>query len=284
MKNALISIIVPCYNQAEYLDECLQSVLDQTYENWECIIVNDGSPDNTEEVAKKWTEKDERFKYLLKVNGGLSSARNAGIEIAKGEWIQFLDCDDYIHLEKFSKSVALMKKESDLIVSNFQMIYDGVLSPPFCDLSLYEINLKNLILQWDVDFNIPVHCALFKRTNVGEIRFNEKLKAKEDWLFWIEFFKQENVSYNFINEHLAYYRHNEASLSKNFTLVFENVHLVHKYIYENSTLQIKDLIFQKLNNSIFSLNNINFNQKKYIRQLQNTKILKYYLSFKKLFQ
>ena len=62
----LISVIVPCYNQAQYLDECLQSVLEQTYQNWECIIVNDGSPDNTEEVVKKWTEKDPRFKYLKK--------------------------------------------------------------------------------------------------------------------------------------------------------------------------------------------------------------------------
>ena len=94
--NPLISVIVPCYNQAQYLDECLQSVLNQIYTDWECIIVNDGSPDHTEEVAKKWLEKDSRFRYIYKETGGLSSARNAGIKIAKGEWIQFLDCDDFI--------------------------------------------------------------------------------------------------------------------------------------------------------------------------------------------
>lgn len=66
-----VSVIVPCYNQAKYLSEALQSVLDKTYENWECIIVNDGSPDNTEEVAKQWVEKDSRFKYFYKENGGL---------------------------------------------------------------------------------------------------------------------------------------------------------------------------------------------------------------------
>jgi glycosyltransferase involved in cell wall biosynthesis len=77
--NPKISVIVPCYNQAIYLDECLQSVLDQTHENWECIIVNDGSTDHTEETAKKWTEKDARFIYIYKKNGGLSSARNAGL-------------------------------------------------------------------------------------------------------------------------------------------------------------------------------------------------------------
>ena len=94
--NPLISIIVPCYNQARYLDECLQSVLEQTYQNWECIIVNDGSPDSTEAVALKWTAQDPRFRYVLKKNGGLSSARNAGIEVAGGQWILPLDADDRI--------------------------------------------------------------------------------------------------------------------------------------------------------------------------------------------
>ena len=73
-----VSIIVPCYNQAQYLDDCLQSVLDQTYQDWECIIVNDGSPDNTAIIASVWTARDPRFKYIYKENGGLSSARNAG--------------------------------------------------------------------------------------------------------------------------------------------------------------------------------------------------------------
>ena len=89
--NPLISVIVPCYNQAQYLDECLQSVLNQTYQNWECIIVNDGSPDNTHEIAESYCRKDARFKYFYKENGGLSSARNAGISISNGEFIQFLD-------------------------------------------------------------------------------------------------------------------------------------------------------------------------------------------------
>ena len=76
-----ISVIVPCYNQAQYLDECLNSVLEQTYKDWECIIVNDGSPDNTEEVAKEWVKKDSRFKYFYKNNGGVNSARNSGLKL-----------------------------------------------------------------------------------------------------------------------------------------------------------------------------------------------------------
>ena len=94
-----VSVIVPCYNQAQYLDEALQFVIDQTYNNWVCIIVNDGSIQNTEEVAKKWVEKDARFTYLYKKNGGLSSARNTGIEKAKGNYILPLDADDKISNE-----------------------------------------------------------------------------------------------------------------------------------------------------------------------------------------
>ena len=83
--NPLVSIIVPCYNQAQFLPEALQSVLEQTHTNWECIIVNDGSPDNTEGVAQEWLVKDSRFKYVYKENGGLSSARNAGLDKVVGD-------------------------------------------------------------------------------------------------------------------------------------------------------------------------------------------------------
>jgi glycosyltransferase involved in cell wall biosynthesis len=93
-KCKLISIIIPCYNQAQYLDETLQSVLEQTYSNWECIIVNDGSPDETE-IITKWAAKILGLN-IYKKNGGLRSARNAGLEIATGDFIQFLDADDYL--------------------------------------------------------------------------------------------------------------------------------------------------------------------------------------------
>ncbi len=113
-----ISIIVPCFNQAQYLDEALQSVLEQTYINWECIIVNDGSPDNTEEIAKKWTEKDKRFKYLYQDNGGLSSARNFGINNANGEYILPLDADDKIAVNYVL--LALQEFDND---ANLKLVY-----------------------------------------------------------------------------------------------------------------------------------------------------------------
>ena len=118
--NPLVSIIVPCYNQAEYLPEALDSVLAQTYSNWECIIVNDGSPDNTEEVAKTYCEKDKRFKYLNKENGGVASARNEGIKASTGEFILPLDADDMIGTQYLEKAIGYFNlfPETKLVYCN----------------------------------------------------------------------------------------------------------------------------------------------------------------------
>ena len=120
----LVSIIVPCYKQAHYLREALQSVLEQSYSNWECIIVNDGSPDTTELVAKQWLEKDSRFHYLYKENGGLPSARNAGIKISTGEFILPLDADDILHPDYLKKTVPVLNKNNDLgVVSCYRYFF-----------------------------------------------------------------------------------------------------------------------------------------------------------------
>lgn len=111
--NSLITIIIPCYNQAKYLNDSLNSALSQCYKNFECIIVNDGSRDETDKVARLWSKKDSRFTSITKENGGLSSARNAGLAIAKGDYIQFLDADDIIDKAKLELQISLLKKTSD---------------------------------------------------------------------------------------------------------------------------------------------------------------------------
>ncbi|RYX81126.1 glycosyltransferase family 2 protein, partial [bacterium] len=93
---ALVTIITPCYNYGKFLAEALDSLLLQTYSNWECIIVNDGSIDNTDEVALQYTAKDQRFKYINQKNGGLPNARNSALKIAQGKYIQLLDADDLL--------------------------------------------------------------------------------------------------------------------------------------------------------------------------------------------
>lgn len=192
----LISVIVPSYNQAQYLDECLQSVLDQTVENWECIIINDGSPDHTEEVAERWTKKDSRFKYFFKENGGVSSARNYGIKRAIGEWILPLDGDDFIN-------TGYILEASKYFSENVKIIYGNA--------TKFGIVNENWILpqytaQKMAVFNIIHNCAFFKKENFDKLGgYDENmLHGLEDWEFWINLLKNGGKVKQLPTIHLNY--------------------------------------------------------------------------------
>ena len=94
--NPKISIIVPIYNMEQYLERCVDSILSQTYKNFEVILVNDGSTDNSGNICDDYAKKDQRIKVIHKKNGGISSARNAGIKLSKGQWLLFIDRDDCV--------------------------------------------------------------------------------------------------------------------------------------------------------------------------------------------
>ncbi len=217
MKKPTISVIIPCYNQAQYLDDALQSVLNQTLSDWECIIVDDGSPDNTKEVAEKWIRKDNRFIYRHKMNGGLASARNVGLNNACGAYIQFLDCDDYLANDKFAKSInefeKLENKNKYIVISNFKMFTENheQLTEPFCHLTSAMFNFESILYKWDETFSIPIHCGFFKASLFETFRFPEFLKAKEDWVMWIDVFKNKAQPI-FIDLPLAYYRLHPKSM------------------------------------------------------------------------
>ena len=118
-------MIVPAYNAEQFLDETLESVLSQTYENWECIIVNDGSTDNTESIAKRWCKRDARFRYFYKENGGLSSARNLGIKYSNAEYIAFLDADDILTPDSLEVRInVLIEQNVDLVATKLQHFTD----------------------------------------------------------------------------------------------------------------------------------------------------------------
>jgi glycosyltransferase involved in cell wall biosynthesis len=204
MDKPLVSIVVPCYNQAQYLDECLQSVVSQTYENWECIIVNDGSPDHTVQVAKEWLAKDTRFTYIEKENGGVSSARNSGIGTAKGEFILPLDADDKIGSLYLEKGMIAFQENKLLkvVYCNAEKFDDesGVWNLP--DFSLQKLSLDNLIF-----------CsALYKKSDweeVGGYDLN-MISGLEDWEFWIALLKNKGEVKR-IEEVGFYYRIKKSS-------------------------------------------------------------------------
>lgn len=276
----LVSIIVPCYNQAAFLDQCLQSVLVQTYQNWECLLINDGSTDKTEEIAKNWVAKDSRFKYFYQKNSGVSTTRNFGIEQSNGEFIQFLDGDDFLHPEKLQKSLDFTS-QNNLIISNFDMLTGGLHTSAFCDLSKRDCNYQNLLQFWDVDFNLPIHTILIAKNLIGDIRFPTTLRAKEDWIFWLEIFKKPTAKPIFINQILATYRNNDLGASKNFKNVFIDAQEANLFLYSQLDQDSRIVLFKKINQENFELKNTNLDQKNYIKQLQNNKLIKAYLQLRK---
>ncbi|MBP0904522.1 glycosyltransferase family 2 protein [Mariniflexile gromovii] len=207
--NTLVSIIVPCFKQAHFLNESLQSVLNQTYPNWECIIVNDGSPDNTEIVAKQWCTKDKRFKYLYKENGGLSSARNAGITVGTGEFILPLDADDLIHETFLEKLVPVLNNDKALAIVS-------------CYSKFFEKNINNIVKELkpkgnDYRFLLYVNqliaTSLYRKECWEAVGgYDESMKAGfEDWEFWLAITKTGR-KYKIIEEFLFYYRRAKKSM------------------------------------------------------------------------
>lgn len=248
MASVKISVIIPCYNQAHFLDETLHSVLNQTYSDWECIIVNDGSPDNMEAVAKVWTDKDPRFVYVSKPNGGLSSARNAGLAVAKGEYVQFLDSDDILGNEKFEISVKLSEENgSDIVITDFKRFKKTMskLKRAFCDLSKQEFSFESILLKWDVVYTIPIHCGFFKKALLENVTFSETLKAKEDWKFWIDVFRK-NPKVSYANSVMAYYRVHRKGMTKDTAHMDENLNRAYTMIYDSLDDNNKTAFFQRL--------------------------------------
>lgn len=126
MKNPLISIIVPCYKVEKYLHKCIDSIICQTYSNLEIILVDDGSPDNSGKICDEYAKRDNRIKVIHKKNGGLSDARNTAIDIATGEYILFIDSDDYVsfnHVEHLYEVIS--KYNSDIAIEDLTPFYEG---------------------------------------------------------------------------------------------------------------------------------------------------------------
>lgn len=221
-----ISIIIPFYNQGEYLNDTLLSVYNQTHINWECILVNDGSNDSSKTIANKWVNKDKRFKYFYIENSGVSKARNLGLIKASGDYIQFLDSDDYLFPTKLEDSLKLITEDNNLeiVISNFKMFEDSINKTivPYCDLKAIQFNLETFIYQWNFSFSLPIHCALIKRTLFQNVTFPLNMTAQEDWIVWVEIFKQ-NPKTCFLNKELVLYRLHPNSRTQSSNIIEDQI-------------------------------------------------------------
>lgn len=145
MENEKVSIIIPIYKVEKYIDDCLNSVLNQTYQNLEVILVDDGSPDNCPVICEKYKEKDQRIKVIHQKNQGLSSARNTGLKYVSGDYVLFLDSDDYINLDCCKRLVQMSKKtKSDIVIGEIVTVNeDGVRIDSNLGLKIHKSKILN---------------------------------------------------------------------------------------------------------------------------------------------
>lgn len=217
--SSAISIIIPCYNQGHFLTECVESVLCQDLKDWEMLIVNDGSTDDTLKLALDFASKDKRINVIDKENGGLSSARNAGIKQAKGKYIHFLDSDDFV-LQGFYSAIIDhfdSTENVDVIVSGYQ--YYSLDSGFF---QIVEGQERSYDLQDFLDGNIAPPVAFCLRTELIQSieNFDENLKSAEDWDFWLRVLKAGGKVKG-MKKALVAYRYSKDSMSRNAFRMYE---------------------------------------------------------------
>ncbi len=218
MEDGLISIIVPIYNAGEYLNTCVESLVNQTYKNIEIILVDDGSTDNSGAICDLWAEKDSRVKVVHKANGGASSARNTGLDFAKGEYIAFVDGDDWVDSDMYFQMLEDIKQfDADVARCSIVREYDNG-SCESWGVNNSEIKIvdkKQLLCDIGEGFGIlPVSPCnkLFKSKVIGNIRFDTRFKFSEDTLF--NFTVAQNVKKAIYNDVDRYhYRFNSESIT-----------------------------------------------------------------------
>jgi len=217
MRDPLFSIIIPCYNQAHFLPYCLDSLLSQDFPDWEAIVVNDGSSDNTEHITKSFAEKDQRIKYIYRENGGLSAARNTGLNHSSGDYIIFLDGDDWLYAGLFSQIRNNLPFEWIQFGSS-HFTNDGKKN---INTFLLSDSLKKTIpevLQHNLG---PVHSFFLKRQIQQQVGFfDETLKSAEDWDFWIRVAKSD-IPLRQISFLGAAYRLSATSMSRNASRMYD---------------------------------------------------------------
>lgn len=289
----LVSIIIPIYNVEKYIDDCLKSVVNQTFRNIEIILVNDGTKDNSMQIVKRYAESDGRIKVINKINGGLSSARNAGLDIAKGDYIVFVDSDDFIENNMIEEMYnTAYNNNSDIIMCGYNRVNTDFVykvKPPIdCNIKYNKVDIYNIItnsqnyITWFVWRNMYKSDLL----NNNKIRFNESVKIGEDSCFNLEAFLSSN-SIMCIDKELYNYRNNPNSLTQkkyqtnleeiliiqyNEKIKIYKTHNMNKNAFVNLDLSF---ITHSLNSIISNIYNGTSNNKlKELKKIRNIDIVK----------
>ena len=260
-----ISVIVPVYNVERYLDECLSHIVNQTFRDIEIICINDGSTDNSLEKLNQFAEKDSRIRIVSQQNQGLGAARNNGIELAKGDYIYFMDGDDYLELNAFEQLYNLSQKHdldfAMFKINNFnetdnETIHDEYYSMPYLKKRVGG-NVFNYSDVEDVALKLAVNAygSFFKREFIIDLRFPEGLLFEDNVFFTKALFKAKRII--FYDEFLYNRRVRKDSLSNKFSIGFLDtidisdllIDLINEYGYD----QYKNELYYRIFHNVYSM-------------------------------
>ena len=264
-----ISIIIPIYDKKRYINKCLDSILEQTYKEFEVILIDDGSTDGSAEICDDYKEKDKRIKVIHIENAGVSNARNIGLDFAKGEYVQFVDSDDYLDVSMLEELVKITEKYNpSIIISGISKVnHNEVLIKEILP-KLNGIKNKSEMLQnfaqeqFETGIYGCISNKLIKRDIIEKInlRFNTKIKLAEDFDFYLALYN-EVFSIYFCDKSYYFYLQNAENSSIN--------------IYKNNDYMVQIKIALKEKYLLISNGSLNENNKKYVERVISNFVICY---------
>lgn len=247
----LLSIIIPIYNVESYLDRCMESIVNQTYKNLEIIMVDDGSPDNCPQMCDEWAKIDSRIQVIHKSNGGLSDARNAGIDIATGSYLLLVDSDDYLELDACEKLLSAMNKTNvDFVVGAIKEINGCVVSYQKRSLVKSEMIYSNsefIIKSIDAnEWYAPAVLNLYNRDflNKHDLRFKRDILHEDMELLPRLYLSADKISYLDFPFYNYVIRDNSITTSKNDNKRIESILSIYD-MWKNQFDLVEDSILKK---------------------------------------
>ena len=221
----ILSIIMPCYNQAQYIDEAIQSVIRQTYKDWELIIVDDGSTDDSFSIAKRYAQSDSRIKAFSQDNGGPSKARNNGVKRSSGKYIMFFDSDDRLAPQYLDIGVQYMTSHPECTVFYSRLKRFGKMND--------EVGIHFISYEQELCVSSLFLTCIIKRSDFVRIGgFDEQMKGYEDWEMFIRLLYHNDNVYQY-PEIMFFYRWNMDEGSVNLQAIRRSKEIM-EYIYDKN--------------------------------------------------
>lgn len=287
MSTPVISIIVPVYNAEKYIRKCVNSILTQTFVDFEVLLIDDGSVDDSGRICDEYSLKDKRVKVFHKINGGVSSARNLGLDNCRGRWVSFIDADDYISPDFFDcdysnavdviqKSYSIIYEDENLIVQ--KPVRSNIIKSRKEFLFFYVRNRTNAL--WD---------KIIRRDLIGNRRFDTTVKVGEDFLFFLSLIK-DVTKYSFNDLGCYFYNIRSGSamdnVNRNYSdrvkIMIQNINHINSILNQDTETNLRySIIYQTYINVLYNykkhltLSDINL-VKRYFQEMSYSRL--YYVS------